>query len=936
MAENQEKDEKKPKATLIKHRKGESAASRSSSEEGQKRKTKIVVKRKSKAQQAGGDQGAGRRVQSGQAASESSKEAQKDESVSEAQETSSAAEVQFDQSSDAEQTATESKSASESSAEASQGEAAAGTGETPVSGGESPAEGSGTASAAATDEAAATGEAAASKGEGAAPAKDEPGEAETQSGKGTAGGETPSPAESSGQGETRTKRTFRRQPARPSPAPYRRTGSTGKHVSTSELEARAERAESRPAPGPGRSSGGGERRGGGPQGGGGGPRSFPPRGGGAPPPPGPGQQKGNQRKFFKSKKKDQGRGRDKREKAPEKEIHYKQKRNQNRTNPVPKQIEIMENVSIADLAKKMNLKASDIIGTLMKMGMMVTINQQIDAETAEIVAAEYGSSTKVVSLYDETVIETAPDDETDMHARPPIVTVMGHVDHGKTKLLDAIRSKNVVAGEFGGITQHIGAYQVETSHGKVTFLDTPGHEAFTLMRARGANITDVVILVVAADDGVMPQTREAVDHAKEAGVPIIVAINKIDKPDAKPDRVKQQLSDLDLMPEAWGGSTLFCEVSALKNEGVKELLETVALQAEVLELQANHNCRAEGKIIETRIDAGRGTVSSVLIERGTLKVGDAFVAGVYPGRVRAMFNDRGERVEEATPSMPVEILGLTGIPEAGDPFQVTESDKQARQIGDKRQELRKLEDARNVRKITLDNLYDTIQEGEIQDLKVVIKGDVHGSVEAVKNALEGLSTDEIRLSAIRAAAGAINENDVMLASASNAIIVGFHVRPTPRAAELAEREKVEIRKYGIIYDAVDDIRTAMEGMLAPELREETVGTVEVREVFKVPKIGAVAGCYVKSGTVKRNARVHVIREGVEVHTGKIDSLKRFKDDARQVEAGYECGIGLERFDDIKVGDEFEVFEVREIAKKLGESRAEKAKGSSDANESKGS
>ncbi|MFW6368865.1 MAG: translation initiation factor IF-2, partial [Spirochaetota bacterium] len=586
---------------------------------------------------------------------------------------------------------------------------------------------------------------------------------------------------------------------------------------------------------------------------------------------------------------------------------------------------IMEAVSIAELAKKMNLKASDIIGKLMNMGMMVTINQQIDAETAEIVAAEYGSSVKVVSLYDETVIDTPEDSEEDLRPRPAIVTVMGHVDHGKTKLLDAIRSENVVGGEFGGITQHIGAYQVETNHGKLTFLDTPGHEAFTLMRARGANVTDIVILVVAADDGVMPQTREAIDHAREAKVPIIVALNKIDKPDANPDRVKQQLSDLDLMPEDWGGSTLYCEVSALKNEGVKELMETVALQSEILELKANHNCRAEGKIIETRIDPGRGTVSSVLIERGTLKVGDAFVAGVYPGRVRAMFNDRGERVQEATPSMPVEILGLTGIPEAGDPFQVTESDKHARQIGDKRQELRKLEDARNVRKITLDNLYDTIQEGSIQELKVVVKGDVHGSVEAVKNALEGLTTDEIRLTAIRAAAGAINENDVMLASASNAIIVGFHVRPTPRAAELAEREKVEIRKYGIIYDAVDDIRTAMEGMLAPELREETVGSVEVREVFKVPKIGTVAGCYVKSGTVTRNANVHVIREGVEIHSGKIESLRRFKDDVRQVEAGYECGIGIQRFDDIKPGDELEVYEVREIAKKLGESRTAKEK-----------
>jgi translation initiation factor IF-2 len=495
---------------------------------------------------------------------------------------------------------------------------------------------------------------------------------------------------------------------------------------------------------------------------------------------------------------------------------------------------------------------------------------------------------------------------------------MGHVDHGKTKLLDAIRATDVVGGEFGGITQHIGAYQVEVPNGKVTFLDTPGHEAFTLMRARGAQITDIVVLVVAADDGVMPQTREAVDHAKEAGVPIIVAVNKVDLANSNVDRVKQQLSDLDLMPEEWGGNTLFVEVSALKREGVEKLLESILLQSEILELTADYDVKAEGTIIESRIDPGRGTVASVLVQRGTLEVGDNFVSGIYPGRIRAMFNDRGEKVDSAAPSTPVEILGLTGVPNAGDPFQVTESEKVARQVGDKRQELRKVEDAKNVRKITLDNLYDSIQEGEVQELKTVIKGDVHGSVEAVQTALEKLSTPAIRLSVIHAAAGAINESDVMLASASNAIIVGFHVRPTPRAAELAEREKVEIRKYNVIYDAVDDIKAAMEGLLAPSYEEETIGTVEVREVFKVPKIGLVAGCYVTSGTVRRNAQVHVIRDGIQIYTGKISSLKRFKNDVREVESGYECGIGVENYNDVKVGDQLEVFEVKQVAKTLEE------------------
>ncbi|MGC9312171.1 MAG: translation initiation factor IF-2 [Sediminispirochaetaceae bacterium] len=622
------------------------------------------------------------------------------------------------------------------------------------------------------------------------------------------------------------------------------------------------------------------------------------------------------KKFFKSKKKTDYHVKHNREK--EKDFQIKRKPQHKKANPVPKEIDIMEVITVSELARKMNLKASELIGKLMGMGMMVTINQQIDAETAEILASEYNCKVNIVSLYDETIIETEDDRAEDLKPRPPIVTVMGHVDHGKTKLLDAIRSTDVVAGEHGGITQHIGAYKVKlkSGSGEVVFLDTPGHAAFTLMRARGAQVTDIVILVVAANDGVMPQTVEAINHAKEAGVPIIVAVNKIDLPEANIDRIKQQLSEYNLLPEDWGGTTLFNEISALNKIGIDELLESIMLQAEILELKSNYNCRAEGKIIESKVDHGRGIVSTVIIERGTLKVGDAFVAGIYPGKVRAMFDDKGQKIDEATPATPVEILGFTGIPDAGSPFQVTENERQARQVGAKRQELEKQGEAQNVKKITLDNLYDSIQEGEIQELKVIIKGDVHGSVEALQTALEKLSTKDIKLRVIHASAGAIIENDVNLATTSNAIIVGFHVRPTPKALELAEKEKIDIRKYNVIYDVVNDIKSAMEGMLAPDLKEEVIGNVEVRDIFKVPKIGVIAGCYVTNGKIKRNSSVHIIRDGIQIFTGKVSSLKRFKDDAREVEAGYECGIGIESFNDLKVGDQFEVFEIREIAKTL--------------------
>ncbi|MCL2179577.1 MAG: translation initiation factor IF-2 [Treponema sp.] len=585
-------------------------------------------------------------------------------------------------------------------------------------------------------------------------------------------------------------------------------------------------------------------------------------------------------------------------------------------NPVPKSIDIMEVISVSELARKMNLKASDLIQKLMSMGQMVTINQQIDADTATILAGEFGADVKIVSLYDETVIETSSDDNAVMLPRPPVVTVMGHVDHGKTKLLDAIRKADVVSGEFGGITQHIGAYMVETPHGSLTFLDTPGHEAFTRMRARGAQITDIVVLVVAADDGVMPQTIEAINHAKDAKVPIIVAVNKIDKPEANPDKVKSQLSDLGLMPEDWGGQTMFVELSALQKTGIDKLIDAILLEAELLDLKANFQCSAEGKILESKVDHGRGIVATVMVERGTLAIGDAFVAGIWPGKVRAIFNDKGEKTTRATPSMPVEVLGFEGIPNAGDPLQVVSDEKVAREFSAKRQELRRFEDAKILKKVTMDTLHEMISDGSIQELKVIIKADVQGSAEALKSSLEKLSTKEIRLHVIQALPGPVNEGDVDLAIASKAIIISFNVRPLPKAKILADQEKVDIRKYNIIYKAVEEIKMAMEGMLKPDIKEEVIGSVEVRETFKVPKVGTIAGCYVLSGNVKRTCTVNVIREQIVIFNGKISSLKRFKDDAREVAAGYECGIGLEGFDDIRIGDMLEIIDTIQIARKL--------------------
>lgn len=586
---------------------------------------------------------------------------------------------------------------------------------------------------------------------------------------------------------------------------------------------------------------------------------------------------------------------------------------------VPSTIEIMETVSISDLAKKMNLKASDIIAKLMTMGTMVTITQSIDSDTATLLAAEYGCQVKLVSLYDETTVESDKGDENSIKSRPPVVTVMGHVDHGKTKTLDAIRHTHIAEGEAGGITQSIGAYTVDTPKGAITFLDTPGHEAFTLMRARGAQVTDIVVLVVAADDGVMPQTLEAIAHAKDAKVPIIVAVNKCDKPDANPEKVMTQLSEHDLTPEAWGGSTQYVQISALKKQGLDNLLDAILLQAEMLELKATYECRAQGKILESRIDQGRGVVSSVIIQRGTLRQGDPFVAGVYAGRVRAMFDDKGKRVKEATPSIPVEVLGMEEMPNAGDPFAVTANEKEARAISTKRQELKRFEVARAVKKVTLENLYTSIEDAEVKEFKVIIKADLQGSAEALKLSLEKLSTKDLRLVVIHSSAGAINESDVTLAAAdSNAIIIGFNVRPTPKAKQLAEQEKVEIRKYNIIYKCVEEIQAAMEGMLAPDTKENVTGSCEVRNVYKIPKVGCVAGCVVSDGVVRRTSCVNLIRDGIVKYTGKIASLKHFKDDVKEMTSGQECGLTLENWQDIEVGDHLEIFEYVEVARKLGD------------------
>jgi len=579
-------------------------------------------------------------------------------------------------------------------------------------------------------------------------------------------------------------------------------------------------------------------------------------------------------------------------------------------------IKISETITVGELAKRMGIKANDLIRALMKMGMMATINHPLDVDTAILLANEFGYEIENVAVDLDEILESEPDAPESLETRSPVVTIMGHVDHGKTSLLDAIREANVIAGEAGGITQHIGAYDVELNGRKITFLDTPGHEAFTAMRARGAKVTDIVILVVAADDGVMPQTKEAINHSKAAGVPIIVAINKIDKPDANSERVKRELSEQGLVSEEWGGDTTMVEVSAKQRLNLDGLLEMILLQADVMDLKANPNKAAKGTVVEGKLDKGRGPVATVLVQDGTLKTGDYCVVGIHSGRVRAMQNDRGGKVLEAGPSMPVELIGLSGVPDAGDVFVAMKDERQAKEIATLRQiKQRGLELAKHS-KLSLEDLYTKIQAGEVKDLNVIVKGDVQGSVEAVGESLRKLSTAAVRLNVMHSAVGAVNETDVNLASASNAIIIGFNVRPEVKAQALAEKEGVDIRLYSIIYNAVDDVKKAMEGLLSPIFKEKYLGRAEVREVYSVPKIGNVAGCYVQDGKVIRNAQVRLLRDNIVVYEGKMSSLRRFKDDVKEAASGYECGIGLENYNDIKQGDIIEAFEMEKMAATL--------------------
>ncbi|MFY9271076.1 MAG: translation initiation factor IF-2 [Candidatus Manganitrophaceae bacterium] len=589
------------------------------------------------------------------------------------------------------------------------------------------------------------------------------------------------------------------------------------------------------------------------------------------------------------------------------------------TKPRRKVVKLHEGMTVKEFSELIGQKVPAIIAKFMAMGRMATINQPVSLDEAALIAEAFGVKTELVSekTEEEMINQPVAEDLAALVPRPPVITIMGHVDHGKTSLLDAIRQTKVTEGEAGGITQHIGAYTVTVGEKKVTFLDTPGHEAFTAMRARGAKVTDIVILVVAADDGVMPQTIEAINHAKAANVPIIVAINKIDKPDANPDRVKTALAEYELIPEEWGGKTIFAEVSAKKKVGLDHLLEMILLQAEVLELKANPNRPMVGTIVEAKLDRGRGPVATVLVQQGTLKGGDFFVTGVYSGKVRALINDEGKKVDAATPSTPVEVIGLDGVPQAGDTFLVVSDERIAKEVAHGRAQRQRLSElALQTPRVTLDDLYHEIREGTVKELSIIVKADVQGSAEAIKEALEKLGTAAVKLRVIHRGVGSITESDVLLASASNAIIIGFSVRPEPKAQDLAEREKVDLRLYTIIYDAIADVKAAMEGLLEPTFKEKTLGRIEIRQIFQVPKQGTIAGSYVLSGTVLRSASARVIRDGVVVYDGKIGSLRRFKDDVKEVQAGYECGVGIENFNDLKVGDVVEVYTQEKVAAKL--------------------
>lgn len=582
-----------------------------------------------------------------------------------------------------------------------------------------------------------------------------------------------------------------------------------------------------------------------------------------------------------------------------------------------KVIKVTEFVSANQLAQMMNVPVNEIISTCMSLGMFVSINQRLDAETIAIVAEEFGYQLEFVSVEVQEAIKEEEDTEDQLLPRSPIVTVMGHVDHGKTSLLDYIRKANVIAGEAGGITQHIGAYNVKLENGKtITFLDTPGHEAFTAMRARGAQVTDIAIIVVAADDSVMPQTVEAINHAQAAGVPIVIAINKIDKPGANPDKIREALSQMNILVEEWGGKVQCQEISAKKGTAIDALLEKVLLEAELLDLKANPNKNATGTVIESELDKGKGYVSTILVEAGTLNVGDIVLAGCFSGKVKALNNERGQVVKEAGPAMPVILLGLSGAPQAGDKFHVMSDEREAREIAAKRLQLQREQGIRTQKHITLDEIGRRLAIGDFKELNVIVKGDVDGSVEALADSLQKLSTEKVQVKIIHKSVGAISESDVLLASASNAIIVGFQVRPSVSARRLAETEQIDIRLYSIIYNAINEIKAAMEGMLAPEFEEKTVCNIEIREVFNITKVGTIAGCFVLDGKVTRNTKVRVVRDGIVVHDGKLGSLKRFKDDVKEVNKGFECGLNIDGFNDIKVGDIIEGYELVEVKAKL--------------------
>ncbi len=576
-------------------------------------------------------------------------------------------------------------------------------------------------------------------------------------------------------------------------------------------------------------------------------------------------------------------------------------------------ITLPEEITVGDLALRLKVQSSEIIKRLMGIGVMASVNEVIDYDTAAMIAIEIGAkvSPEVVVTIEERLFDEAEDAAETLEPRCPIVVVMGHVDHGKTSLLDYIRNTSVTEGEAGGITQHIGAYQVDLNGEKITFLDTPGHAAFTSMRARGANVTDIAILVVAADDGIMPQTIEAINHAKAAEVSIIIAINKMDKPSANPERIKQELTEHGLLIEEWGGDIVCCEVSAKTGQGVPHLLEMVQLVADVKELRANPNRMARGTVIEARLDKGRGPIATMLVQNGTLKLGDVIIAGMAVGRVRVMNDDRGGRIDEAGPSTPVEITGLGEVPQAGDVFNAVEDEKLARELVEKRRFDAREEQFKSYSKVTLDNLFEQISEGDIKELPLIVKADVQGSVEAVRQSLEKIANDEVRVRVIHGGVGAVSESDVMLANASNAIIVGFNVRPEPVAKEVADREGVDIRLYRIIYDAINEINDAMRGMLAPKTREVDLGRAEVRQVYKISNVGTVAGCYVLSGKITRSAKIRVVRDGIIIADDNLDSLRRFKDDVKEVASGYECGMGLDKFNDIKEGDIFEAYDIEE-------------------------